>query len=748
MADLDVLLTATLTVDGAELRVIELDLDEAISEVSELSCVADAGDGVTPDPSEVIDKPALVVIGSAGGAQARSFAGTVIDAEIASDDEGSSTLRLVIAPAMWALHKRASSRIFQEMSAIDIAKEVLTGAGVPADRQELQLAEDHPARTYTAQYRETDLDFLKRLLFEEGISFVIHTRDDRDVVILTDATDGIGDVEGGPLRFFEAFGMEGAGARVTSLQRAVSVRSDKTFARDFDPERPSVLAEGSAESSDEGPHALEIYDHPARAVTPAEAARHARVLLDSVQAERDVIEGETGSIALVPGLRVTIEGHPYEPLNRALLVTRTRVSFSQLRHFQGEGARGPSLTCAFWGVPTSATRYRPPRVERAAIARGADTAIVTGPPKEEIHTDASGRIKARFHWDRSGKTDDTSSAWMRTSQVPTGGSMLLPRVGWEVEVRHLEGDPDRPMVMARMMNALAPPPYALPGAAGKSALQTATSPGGGSVNEIAMSDTAGGEEMFFNASKDKTTHVKNHLNESVANDAQKTVAGNQTRSVTNSATIEVGADQTMEVGGAQSIAVETYMTTDAGSHALSIAGGRDMMIGGDHRAGVGGASTHDVGNSAIDLVVGAVSEDTLAKRSVDVGAALVNLCVGDRSVVVGKDRTERAIAAKLVAVNGQKSVSVEGALDVKVAGAIVNVAKGDKTDQSGAAFTELAAGAQMIKADNVVLEAETALTLVMGASILSLTPVSVAVIGTSVKLDGDVADTAALILDN
>lgn len=754
MATLHVVAIPTLTVEGKEYRVQRFELVEQLSELSRLECEVFDDSAAMPRPKELLDKPAIFTLTRSDGSQSRAYAGTIALAELAPDGDDVPTLRVVVAPTLWNLEKRADCRIFQDMSAVDIVKQVLEGAGVPAAQQEWRVTEPHPARVYTVQYRETDLAFIHRLLAEEGIYFAIQTRDDKDVVIFGDSVNGLGDIEGETtLPFFEEFGLEGSADRVFRLSRTVSVKSDKVFVRDYNPEKPSLKLEASAEGRDPGEHVLEIYEYPARCADVSAAERLAKILVDSVQAERDLVHGETGSLALLPGLRFSVDNHPYEPLNQEYLVIRARIAGSQPRHFEisgaGGGARASSFVSEFWGVPTASTRYRPPRRRREQVIPGTQTAITTGAPGEEIHTDAGGHVKVSFHWDRSGKKDDTSSRWIRTSQVPTGGSMLLPRVGWEVTVRHLEGDADRPFVMGRLYNALTPPPYSLPKEAAKSSLQTATTPGGGSTNELRMSDTKGSEEIFINASKDMTTEVKNNVTESIGNDHKKKVGANQTRNVTNSMTSSVGSNQTLSVSGNQAVKVETFMVDDiGGDHSLTIGGNRDMKIGGDHKRDVAGNSSLSVGGNQIDLVVGSITDETLADFNHKVGAALIELALGHRTVTVQGDRSETAAAAKVIAVQSGRGVEVGGTMNVKVGGAVVNVAKGDHVESSLGTYTELAGGAQLVKANNVVFQADGALTLVMGASILSLTPASVAVIGVSAKLDGDVADTAALVVDN
>jgi type VI secretion system secreted protein VgrG len=747
-----------LSIEGRALRVLGYDLRESLDEVGLLTCevVEDGHDA--PDPAELSGKKAELTLERERETQTRKFFGRVVEAARAPDADDVRTVRLVIASTLWQLEKRASSRIFQEKSTVDIVKEVLEGGGVAADQQEWRTSVEYAPRVYTVQYRETDLDFIRRLLAEEGIYFAVHSKDGKDVVVLSDDPRGLGEVAGtATLPFQQEFGASRRLDVVQHVAVAHAVRSDKVHLRDYDPERPKLQLDGKAEGGDDGAHVLEVYDYPGRFADAAIGKRYAEVLCESMQAQRHEVTGEAGSLELWPGLRFEIDSHPYEPINQEYLVVATHLAGSspRLGALARGGPRGQSAPatapprCEFRAIPTATSRYRPSRRARAALVNGLSPALTTGAPGEEIHTDAHGHVKARYFWDRESPEDDTSSRWMRTSQAPTGGSMLLPRVGWEVIVAHLEGDPDRPVVMGRLYNALSPPPYALPENKGRSSLQTATSPGGGSTNELRMGDDKGSEQMMFNASKDMSIDVKNNVTESVGNDSAKKVGSNQKKNVTNSVTASVGSNQTLSVAGNQSVSVETFMVDEvAGNHSLSIGGNRDMKIGGDHKRDVSGSSTLAVNGMQVDLVVGSVTDKTLASHTHNVSAALVELTAADRSLLVGGARTENTGAVKIIAVKGGRGVEVGGTFMQKVGGAIINSANADKTETAGAGYTEVAAGAQVIKAANVTFEAENMLSVVMGASTVTLMPAMVAIAGVSVKLDGDTADTATMVIDN
>jgi type VI secretion system secreted protein VgrG len=250
------------------------------------------------------------------------------------------------------------------------------------------------------------------------------------------------------------------------------VVSDKIFLREYDPKRPRFNVEGEAEGADDGGHNLEVYRFPARSVKEAVAKQFAEVLLDSLQCRRDIVDGSMTSWSLSPGYRFSIEGHPLDELNAELLTIATTIE-----HFNERSQTGASAlrtVATFEAIPTARSKYRPERLPRARTLAGVQTGNTTGASGQEVHVDENGCVNVQFPWDREGKNDETSSLPMRTLQLPTGGSMLLPRVGWEVFVQHDEGDVDLPFVTARVYNALTPPPYALPAGAARSAVQTAT----------------------------------------------------------------------------------------------------------------------------------------------------------------------------------------------------------------------------------------------------------------------------------
>ncbi len=739
-------ITAEIDIGGTSYGIVRARMTEALSEVPLASVDLASDDGDPPEPASLLKKTATITIAdSESNAAPRHFRGMVIDASRSTGNEG-ARFAITIAPKLWRLMKRRDSRIFQDKSALDVALDVLKDAGVTDI--EKRISGTYAKRVYITQYRETDLDFVLRLFSEEGIGFA-HDFATTDMLILFDDPKGVDDAPDKELDYQAALGFDLPPKSVTHVRQTHWVKTDKTFVRDYDFERPSLDIEGKAESKDDGAHALEVYEFPSRSTDVGVSKTRAQVLLDSIQCARDVVEGVASTLTLNAGLRFSVASHPYQPLNQEYLVVSHVLDF-RVREGLGELGGGTVQLEARWvGIPTTKSVYRPPRRERASHVPSLQVAVTTGPSGQEIHTDKHGRVKVHFPWDRKGKRDDTSSVWMRTSQLPTGGSMLLPRVGWEVIVQANEADPDQPFVMGRLYNAEKTPPYALPANKARGSIQTATTPGGGTTNEIRTDDTKGSEEMFINASKDSSIKVNNNATESVGANETRKIGANQTIEITNSDTLSVTGNQQLDVSGNQDTHISTFMVDDVGGNvSLTIGGNRDMKIGGDHRMTVGANSSLSVSTRCSDLVVGKVCEKVGGNEKLDVGAVRAAITAADHSTSVGGNHTEQDGALKVIITFGGKSVSVSGSLKQMVGGAVLAKVDGDRSESSGASFTEVAAGATIVKADNVTFEAETTLAIVMGASIVALTPASASIIGTSVKVDGEVADEAAMILDN
>jgi type VI secretion system secreted protein VgrG len=505
---------------------------------------------------------------------------------------GLSTYELTIVPTLWLLTQRRNNRLFQHVAIPDIVARVLAEWGIePVWR----IRRDrYPKLELRVQYGETDHDFVRRLLEEAGItlSFVAHAERGSELV-LDDEPQAAELRAGLPLPFLDSPGQAAAGEKeyVTAVRFGQDVKPGRVTIRDFDFRRPRLTLESQAPAAagEEARYEQYRYEPSAflRELPPEAALTTATPVADdrgvarfedahgTAQARRDLegIRGpyrhlsfQTNALDLTPGRIFSMIGHPRRELavDRRLLVVSMRL----------EGAPGEDWHLGGKALLAS-DPYRPPRSTPRPRIQGTQSALVVGPPGEEIYTDEIGRVRVQFHWDREGKRDPLSSIWMRVSQGWAGsgyGVFSVPRVGHEVLVDFLDGDPDSPIVVGRVFNAVAQVPHALPANKTVSTWRSESSPGGGGFNEIRFEDAAGREMIFEHAQRDRNTIVRN--------DERLAVGGTSTRLVQDHDATVVGGDR------AHVVALNEVRATG-----LS----RTEATGGNVNAAVGGDEAHLVG---------------------------------------------------------------------------------------------------------------------------------------------------------
>jgi len=353
-------------------------------------------------------------------------------------------------------------------------------------------------------------------------------------------------------------------------------------------------------------------------------------------------------------------------------------------------------------VPLGDKAFRPATPARAPRASGIESAITTGVSGEEIHVDDLGRVKLRFPWDRSGITDDRSSAWTRSLQMSMGGSMLLPRVGWEVPVGYLDGIPDRPFVLGRVYNATAPVPYGLPGGSATTTLQSDTSPGGGSSNEIRMADTAGSMEMFVHASRDQTV--------AVGGSASTTVGADETLDIGLAYSVVVKGSQTHSVGASQSINVKTDGVVDVkGARSESVGALEIIDVTGNRSVVTPGAYTEIIGalygiqcNQSNTVVQGAFTQMIGAGMGLAAGLGTQESVAAMRTELVGGARTIAVTKDLNESVRGPKSVTAGKATE-KASGKLITEVKGPVDIKVGGSAKMEAGDAFIVKAPSITI---------------------------------------------
>ncbi|MEO5726408.1 MAG: type VI secretion system tip protein TssI/VgrG, partial [Byssovorax sp.] len=370
---------------------------------------------------------------------------------------------------------------------------------------------------------------------------------------------------------------------VYSISERRRVVSGKFVLRDYDFKRPKLEMTASAESDADTD--LEVYDFPGLYVEPAEGKRLAQVRLEAEQAARNVTLIESDCTRLDVGRKFKITDALHDEINGGYVVVAAV-------HELGYGGGGEATYRVVAELLPEAVKYRSPRVTPQPIVEGPQTARVVAPkgaPSEDIHTDEHGRCKVKFNWDLGPAQDDKASCWMRTGQLETSGSMILPRIGWEVVVEFLEGNPDRPVVSGRLYNGVFMPPYALPEGKTRTSMQTASTPGGGGANEIRFEDKAGAEELMIHAEFDqnlstannKTKNVGNNETVHVAVDSTKSVGANEDIKITMGFETNVAADQSLSVGGNRSLEVNAVTALNVGAASTTTVGGNHFEMDGN-----------------------------------------------------------------------------------------------------------------------------------------------------------------------
>jgi type VI secretion system secreted protein VgrG len=443
--------------------------------------------------------------------------------------------RAEIVPWTWFLSLTRDCQVFQDKDVLEIVEDVFDTQGY--SNYEIRCTRNYPRRDYCVQYRETHLNFVSRLLEEEGIFYFFEHTEDKHTLVITDDNSKMEPCPGQETARIRQENVPEEDV-VTGLIREHSVNAGEVSLADYDYLQPSLSLKSSISGEGDG----EIRDyHPRRFTSREDGDRRARLLMELEESRRQLIRGESTCRAFRSGHRFELEGHYRRDVNREYVLVEIRHSGSAGDVRSGEGG-SLDYRNEFLAIPHDVP-YRPPRNAEKPVVRGSQTAIVVGKSGEEIWTDGHGRIKVQFHWDREGEHDENSSCWVRVASRWAGkswGEVHTPRMGQEVVVDFLEGDPDRPLVTGSVYNADYPPPYDLGGSGKtKSGMKSRSSKGGGGYNEISIDDKKGEEKVTVHAQKDRSARVENDDSISVGNDRTISVEGKRAETVKKDTSLQV-----------------------------------------------------------------------------------------------------------------------------------------------------------------------------------------------------------------
>jgi type VI secretion system secreted protein VgrG len=628
---------------------------------------------------EAVGKPSTLRIEAADG-EVRSVHGVIEQAEVGEEGAKHRAYRVRLVPTASRLGQRHDLRIFQDKSVPAVVKEVLEAAGV---EHRFQLSGAYEAREYCVQYRESDWDFVQRLLEEEGIHTYFDHTGSADVLVVADSSAAHAPIEGeSTLVFRPPTGALVKQEHVSAFRWADERRSGKTTLRDYDFKKPKLVLESSRVAGIDDD--LERYDYPGRYTTQPVGTARARMASESLESGRHTGAGASACGRFVPGFTFRLSEHPVDELNQEYLLVR-------VEHRGSEPELEAGATVPYendFEVVRANLAYRPPRVTPKPMVNGIQTAFVVGPAGDEIHTDEHGRIKVQFHWDRKGKLDDKSSCWLRVAQAWAGpgfGAMFLPRVGHEVVVSFVDGDPDRPLATGSVYHGQNVPPYALPAHKTRSTLKTQSTPGGGGFNELRFEDKKGSEEVYLRAEKDWNTLVQNDRTQQVGHDESLTVG--------NDRTLDVGANETETIGDTRSIQVGKHHVENIGQNMdLTVGNHFTHQVGKAFSLAVGDISTTkvtkdatlSVGGSATTTITKSAVEDVGTEKSVQVGGAYALAVKKDAAIQVDGNETVKIAKKQTVTVGDTYSLTVgSGTITVKKNGDIVIKGKNVTVEGSG-----------------------------------------------------------------
>jgi len=531
------------------------------------------------------------ISGTEAGESPRCIHGIVTAFAQLPDTSRLSRYRATVSPRLWILTRKQNCRIFQNLSVPDILKEMLAGIDVA-----WELQGSHPVRDYCVQYRETDFNFVCRLMEEEGIFFFFRFTKDTHKLVLTDSKASHHDMPGSSALIYEevAGGVRDE-ARITGWIKSQELSAGKYSLQDYNFENPKTNLLASQEILPSamvgkvnhklklsGNDQFEIYDYPGGYDSKGLGKDVTKYAIEQIESSQFVIQGESNVPHLTPGFRFTLTKHPHA--EGSYVVTGVTHSAFEGGFHSAEDVGQNHYANSFSCIPYS-LQFRPPQSAVKPRVWGCQTAVVVGPSGEEIYTDKYGRVKVQFDWDREGRHNESSSCWIRVATHWAGrqwGQIHLPRIGQEVVVDFLEGDPDRPIIVGSVYNATNMPPYALPENKTQSGVISESSQGAGGYNQIRFEDLAGKEEVLIHAQKDMNTQVEN--------DSTLTIGCNETICVANDRATTIGNNDKTRVGGDQTLAV-------LGNSDRTIGGSDNKTVMQDSTVNIMNSESRNIGSS-------------------------------------------------------------------------------------------------------------------------------------------------------
>ena len=566
--------------------------------------------------------------------------------------------QIMMVPWLSLLSYRSDCRIFQEMSAPDIIEEVFKNLGFNDFSWKLQGT--YSSREYCVQYRETDFEFVTRLLEEEGIYYFFKHESSKHTLMLSDYAKAYEKVALDPIDVIDGTHTD---HKISQWQHSYNFCSGAVSHTDYDFQVPATSLMSEQQTIVDLPNIkqFEHYDFPGTYTEKSSGDTIARNRMESLEVAHSKVSARSDYPILAPGYSFKVGRHSDDSEVKKKYVISTITHNANEGSYRAGDNGSFNYSNEFHCIPEE-TILRPIKTRAKPYIAGSQTALVVGPSSEEIYTDKFGRIKVHFFWDRVGKKDENSSCWIRVAQSWSGkkwGAQFLPRVGHEVLISFMEGDPDRPIVVGSVYNAEQMPAYDLPANKAISGIKTRSTKGGGTenYNELRFEDEKGKELVYIHAEKDEQEVIENDQNVSVGNDSIENIGNDRTESVGNDKTLSVGENHTESVGKVMAVTVGENSSLDVGKN-------QTITVGGDQTESIGKGFTLDITKDLMETVGGQHSETVTKEYSVS--AKKIQLTADDEiTLKVGSAKISMKKNGDIVISGGKINIKGSGAVGIK-----------------------------------------------------------------------------------
>ena len=595
------------------------------------------------DFAQIVGKSITVTIGRYGGGK-RYINGIVSSFTQAENEEHFTVYYVEIRPWLWQLTLTTDSKIFQNQNVTDIIAKVFSDMGFTdfSDR----TTGSYPQREYCVQYQETAFNFISRLMEEEGIFYFFEHAENTHTLFLADDASAHQPCPNLTAAHFrqvsEEWQEEDVIDRCTLEQQVIP---NKYAVDDFNFETPDSDLLTSVDGKEQGN--FRIYEYPGKFTTTDDGETIADKRMEAYELPQKTLKGEGYCRAFIAGYSFDLKDHDRQDMNASYVLRTLSIKATQDRY-----------TNTFEAFPCDVP-FRPPLTSEKPRIIGSQTAIVVGPSGEEIWPDNYGRIKVQFHWDQVGKYDENSSCWIRVAQVWAGkawGTLFTPRMGAEVIVSFLAGDPDQPIIIGTVYNANQTVPYDLPADKTRGTIKTNSSKGGGGFNEIRFEDLKDKEEIYFHAQKDMNITVENDRTKEVLNDETNTIKKNRTT------TIQEENETLIVEKGKRIIEVNTdnETHTNKANYSHDVKGNYVLNIKGNLTIDVKGSVTIKSGLAMTNKAGTAMTNKAGTSLTNKAGTTMTNKAEISLTNDAGVSLTNKASASQLV--DGGGMLSLKGGM--------------------------------------------------------------------------------------